>query len=35
LAESVRTDARTKSGFSSDSARTFEALVVTIGDRIR
>jgi DNA polymerase III delta subunit len=35
LAESVRTDARTKSGLSSDSARTFEALVVTIGDRIR
>ena len=35
LAESVRTDARTKSGFSSDSARTFEALVVTIGARIR
>jgi DNA polymerase III delta subunit len=35
LAESVRTDARTKSGLSSDGARTFESLVVTIGDRIR
>lgn len=30
----VRTDARTKSGWSSDSARTFEGLVVTIGEEI-
>jgi len=26
---------RTKTGLSSDPARTFEALVVTIGERIR
>lgn len=35
LAECVRTDARTKSGWSTDSARTFEGLVVTIGERMR
>ena len=35
LAESVRTDARTKSGLSSDGTRTYEALLVTIGERIR
>jgi hypothetical protein len=35
LAEGVRADQRTKSGLSSDSARTFEALLVTIGERIR
>ncbi len=34
LDEAVRADARTKSGLSSDSARTFEALVVTIGEAI-
>jgi DNA polymerase III delta subunit len=34
LDEAVRTDARTKSGWSSDSARTFEGLVVTIGEKI-
>lgn len=35
LAESVRTDARTKSGLSSDTARTLEGLLVTIGERLR
>lgn len=34
LLEAVRTDARTKSGWSSDSARTFEALVVTVGQEM-
>ncbi|MFO0961705.1 MAG: DNA polymerase III subunit delta [Phycisphaerales bacterium] len=34
LAEAVRADARTKSGLSSDSVRTFEALVVTIGEGV-
>ncbi len=31
----VRTDARTKSGWSSDSARTFEGLVVLVGEQVR
>lgn len=35
LAEAVRTDMRTKSGLSSDSKRTFEALVVVTGERFR
>ena len=35
LSECVRTDMRTKSGLSSDSTRTYEALLVTIGERIR
>ena len=35
LDEAMRADMRTKTGLSSDPARTFEALVVTIGERIR
>lgn len=35
LAACVRADARTKSGWSTDSARTFEGLAVTVGERIR
>ena len=35
LHEAVRADARTKSGWSSDTRRTFEGLVVSIGEGLR
>jgi hypothetical protein len=34
LAECVRTDARTKSGWSSDTLRTLECMVVSVGGRL-
>lgn len=35
LDEAMRTDMRTKSGLSSDDHRTYEALVVAVGERLR
>ena len=35
LDEALKTDVRTKSGLSSDDVRTYEALLVAVGERIR